>query len=244
MRAITASELLEIWEYGAGQASNQRALQLLEAAFPTTSREALAALSVGERDARMLMLREQLWGPEMVGFAVCPGCRERLELPLNAAEMLAAAGQAAPRELSLSVDGYTTTFRLPTSQDMIAASRSADFDDARLVILERCLISARLGGEPIHANCLPEEVVAEIAQCMEEADPLANIQIRLSCPCCDHRWRAAFDIASFLWKEIEVWARRAVSDVHTLATAYGWSEREVLSLSPVRRQMYLEMVGT
>jgi hypothetical protein len=79
---------------------------------------------------------------------------------------------------------------------------------------------------------------------MEEADPLADIQIRLSCPCCEHRWRASFDIVSFIWTEIEVWVRRVVSDVHTLATAYGWSEREILSLSPLRRQMYLEMAAS
>jgi hypothetical protein len=31
-------------------------------------------------------------------------------------------------------------------------------------------------------------------------------------------------------------------DVHTLASAYGWSESEILSLNPARREFYLEMV--
>jgi hypothetical protein len=48
---------------------------------------------------------------------------------------------------------------------------------------------------------------------------------------------------SFFWNEIEAWACRVLHDVHTLAGAYGWSEREVLRLSPTRRQMYLEMVS-
>ena len=78
---------------------------------------------------------------------------------------------------------------------------------------------------------------------MAEADPLADIQLDLTCPSCERRWRAVFDIVSFLWTEIEVWAWRTLSDVHTLARAYGWSERDILTLSPTRRQFYLEMVG-
>jgi hypothetical protein len=32
-------------------------------------------------------------------------------------------------------------------------------------------------------------------------------------------------------------------DVHALASAYGWSEREILALSDTRRRLYLEMVS-
>jgi hypothetical protein len=78
---------------------------------------------------------------------------------------------------------------------------------------------------------------------MAEADPLADIQIAISCPACAQGWRAAFDILTFLWSEIEAWAWRMLSDVHTLASAYGWCERDILALSPTRRQFYLEMVG-
>ena len=52
-----------------------------------------------------------------------------------------------------------------------------------------------------------------------------------------------FDIVSFFWTELEVWVARVLSDVHTLAQAYGWSEHDILSLSLTRRQCYLEIVG-
>ncbi|HUD55174.1 MAG TPA: hypothetical protein VMR02_08095 [Terracidiphilus sp.] len=42
--------------------------------------------------------------------------------------------------------------------------------------------------------------------------------------------------------QIEARARRLLYEVHTLAAAYGWSEREILSLSAPRRALYLEMV--
>ena len=41
----------------------------------------------------------------------------------------------------------------------------------------------------------------------------------------------------------DAWAQRALSDVHLLATRYGWSEREVLALTPARRARYLAMVS-
>ena len=52
-----------------------------------------------------------------------------------------------------------------------------------------------------------------------------------------------FDIGAFFWSEIDAWAGRILQQVHVLASAYGWSERDVLALSPVRRQLYLGMVG-
>jgi hypothetical protein len=30
-------------------------------------------------------------------------------------------------------------------------------------------------------------------------------------------------------------------DVHALASAYGWREADVLAMSPMRRQVYLEL---
>jgi hypothetical protein len=65
----------------------------------------------------------------------------------------------------------------------------------------------------------------------------------MSCPACQHEWLAMFDILSFFWTEIEAWAYRTLRQVHTLASAYGWREADVLAISAWRRQRYLEMVG-
>ena len=42
---------------------------------------------------------------------------------------------------------------------------------------------------------------------------------------------------------LDAWARATLLDVHLLATAYGWSEPEVLALSALRRRYYLELSG-
>jgi len=69
------------------------------------------------------------------------------------------------------------------------------------------------------------------------------VQLSLTCPACSQSSSAAFDIASFLWTEVEAWARRTLRDVHVLATAYGWREADLLALSPTRRRLYLDMIG-
>ena len=243
MRALSAGELLDVWEAGFAQAPTERALALLAVACPETSRDVLAAISIGQRDAKLLTLREGLWGPRMIGVVVCPGCRERLELNLDTREMLSISQRNQPGEIALSIAEYKMTFRLPTSLDVIAVVEQGAPEGSRVLILRRCLLSAQQGDTRVDSDKLPPEIVAGIAKCMVEADPLADIQLDLTCPSCEHKWRAIFDIVSFIWTEIEVWAWRMLTDVHTLASAYGWCERDILTLSPTRRQFYLDMVG-
>jgi hypothetical protein len=78
---------------------------------------------------------------------------------------------------------------------------------------------------------------------MSRADPQADVRLALTCPACRHQWRSIFDIVTFFWIELDVWARRTLRDVHALARAYGWREADILALSPQRRQCYLEMIS-
>jgi hypothetical protein len=243
MRTLSAAELLSIWEAGFAQAPTGRALALLAAACSETSRDALAALSIGQRDAKLLMLREGLWGREMAAVVPCPACGERLDLALDTREMLANSPREHSGETALDIGEYSMTFRLPTSLDLIAAADEADLEAGRALILHRCMLRAQEEDGPVSTDKLPPEVVASVVGRMADADPLADIQLQLTCPACEHRWKALFDTVSFLWTEIEVWAWQMLSDVHTLAAAYRWSERDILTLSPTRRQFYLEMVG-
>ena len=243
MRALSAPELLGIWERGLTQAPVERALELLAAVYPETSKDSLAVLSVGQRDARLLRLRELLFGSRMAGFVGCPRCGGRLELALEVADLLAGSANEPEAEFSLTAGEYELRVRLPNSHDVAAAASQGDLTATRRTLLNRCLLSASCGGESTTGEHLPQEVVEAAGERMAQADPLADIQVAVACPLCENRWRMAFDIMSFLWSEIEAWACRILRDVHALASAYGWCERDILALSPVRRQFYLEMVG-
>lgn len=243
MRALSAFELLRVWERGLTQTPVQRALTLLAAACPDTSPDALARLSIGQRDARLLTLREWTFGPQMVGLAACPACGARLELSFDVAEIRVTSEVEPGEALSLSVDDHELRFRLPDSLDLAAIAGHEDAVESRRLLLERCLLNTQHDGEKTPSGPLPPDVLEAVVERMARADPQADVQLALACAECGHEWQVGFDIVTFFWSEICVWATRILHEVHILASAYGWREADVLAMSPWRRQFYLEMVS-
>ncbi|MCI0534032.1 MAG: hypothetical protein L0Z50_02270 [Verrucomicrobiales bacterium] len=238
---MSSAELLALWEQGLGQPTVRRAL-LLWSAFTGQPIRELAQLSVGQRDAQLLELRARIFGPQLTSLATCPACGERLELRINIHELRArTTSECGPIQV-LQHEEYEATFRLPTSLDL--AELRADWDAAvnRNRLIELCVVSARRGETEVPVSQLPQATLGAIAQRMAEADPYADIQFTTTCPQCRHQWSALLDIASFLWREIETLAQRLLSEVHLLAATYGWSETEILALSPARRQCYLSLI--
>lgn len=242
-----ASLLLDIWERGQTQPPVQRALALLIAATTESSPEQLASLSIGQRDACLLRLREQLFGPRLSGVVACAQCGERLELTFAVGDVevdaAATAVPAAPAGYSLTVADYTVGFRLPNSLDLLALATADNSPDLPYALLERCIVSVSQDGQPRTIAETPAGVLDAVVQRMAQIDAQADVQLALTCPACDHRWLATFDILSYLWGEIEAWARRTLQEVHLLASVYGWHEQDILALTPWRRQSYLNLIS-
>jgi hypothetical protein len=78
---------------------------------------------------------------------------------------------------------------------------------------------------------------------MGQAEPLADLSLAATCPACGHNWQILFDIVSYFWSEINAWSLRLMREVHSLASAYGWREADILAMSAWRRQRYLELIG-
>ena len=240
MRPLSAAQLLEAWERGLGETRWRRALPLL-AASSDSSTEGVAVLSVGERDRRLLKLREWVFGAELGSVANCESCGERLEWTVDTTSLLTAP--PALTDGAFTHDDYEIAFRLPNTLDLEAVAQSADADVGRAVLLQRCVTSATKSGVEVGAGELPEAVTDALAARMAEVDPQADVQMDLTCPACGHRWQALFDIESFFWTELQSWAQRILSEVHLLACAYGWREKDILELSAWRRQFYLGLVS-
>lgn len=256
MRALSAAELLDVWERAWPQPLAGKALTLLAAASPDARADSLAHSSIGRRDSLLMTLRHVTFGSEVTAIANCPDCNEQLELafdlddirvPLQPEDSLSTADT-----MSLTLEGFEVSFRLPDSLDLLAIASRRDSLEAREALIERCIVrrnSANLASpgariDEAATGWLPEAVLSEIEEQMSKLDPQANVQLALDCPNCHKEWPAPFDILSFLWTEIDAWAARLLADVHTLASAYGWREADVLELSPARRNIYLSMVGT
>ncbi|HTW48324.1 MAG TPA: hypothetical protein VMD92_10255 [Acidobacteriaceae bacterium] len=228
MRALTNPGLLDLWERGSGLHPLDRALLALAAAEPGEPYDALADWPLGRRNAALARLRRECFGSALTGWVACPQCGERLEFSFDMGMLLEEQSETAAQ---LSVDGHS--FRALTSRDL--ASVAAETDEraaARKLLRLSCADKSEFTDDELEA----------LGERLAGADPLAETLLDFDCAACGHQWQEPLDIAAWLWAEIEARARRLLYSVHTLAAAYGWTEREILALSEPRRALYLEMV--
>lgn len=240
MLALNATSLLTAWEQGVSQHPLQRAVRMLALAWPQRTIDEWARVSIGERDRQLLQLRDELFGSKFEAVATCPICNEPLELTFDKRDLLTRGSSEITEWRQLEYAGFEVNYRLPTSADLLEVTSNPG--RARELLLERC-VEARADGVAVAASALPSAAVKLLGEKLAEADPQAEVQIVLDCPACSHQWTMVFDILSYLWGEIDDWAQRLLNDVHGLASAYGWSERDILSMSATRRRLYLELAG-
>jgi hypothetical protein len=244
MRNLAAADVLNVWERGLNESLLHRTMIMLAAALPELSPDDIAQLSIGKRDDYLMLLRERLFGSRLVNTAVCPNCSELMEWDNRISDMRSASHpESSDRHVhTLKLDDYRLDFRLPNSAD-IASLGDIDVAEAAVTkLLKRCVTGVTVDGDDGDIEELPQHVVVALSERIEVLDPQAEIRISLDCPGCQYSWTVLFDVASFLWTEINDWAERMLKAVHTLARAYCWTEKDILKLSPIRRQLYLGLL--
>jgi hypothetical protein len=156
-----------------------------------------------------------------------------MEFEVAVRALLGTFGDPSGKQQTVVVNG--NTFRLPTSRDLAEAARDGDSAKAAMRLLETCHIAG-------HADGWTAEDLEAVGERLAKADPAAELHLELACPVCGEVREESLDPLSFLWSELQAVARRLLLEIHTLASAYGWTEREILSLGELRRSLYLQMV--
>lgn len=232
--------LLSLWEQGQRRAPLDRALLLLWGCAGATDAD-LARWPLGRRDAALLDARVRLFGPQLDATADCPACAARMAFSLRLDDL---AQQALPADDSVQVECSAGRFRLPHSADLAAALRETQ---PRHALALRLRVAGPTPGTPNSPDTpetpIDDQQLATIEAALAAADPAAQIDIGLSCDACGQVFDAPLDIAECLWLDVSRRARQTLDDVHLLASAYGWSEAEVLAVPPARRQHYLQRVS-
>ena len=235
MQALATGELLNAWEQGRSRHPLDRGLLLYALAAPGVEPDTLADRPLGWRNAALLQLRQATFGGRLRAYLDCPQCGGRLEFEHSAADLLAAHPPSAE---PVGVGGWQ--FRPPTSRDLALIADAADVESAAYRLLHSCLVPGA-GDPPSVEELLPW--LDRVEDALEQADPLADISLAFACAICGHAWAGAFDIAHYLWEEVEAQAARLLDEVHVLARAYGWREPEILALTDARRAAYLARVA-
>jgi hypothetical protein len=232
MRALSQTDCLALWESGQGLHPLDQGLLAIQMAFPETRNESVADWPLGRRNRALAELRCALFGRWIRGWSACGACGEKVEFAVDGAEISECATPVS--ETTIQVE--RRSFRLPSSRDLAQIATEDDPDNAALRLLQLCAVS------PDEPAQLSNDELELVGDRISEADPLAEILFHFDCPVCGHSFDRVLDLSSFLWAEIEGRAKRLLLDVYELAASFGWSEGEILSLSPLRRDFYLQMV--
>ncbi|HEY8682661.1 MAG TPA: hypothetical protein VIM06_05775, partial [Rhodanobacter sp.] len=144
MRTPTPAQLLQVWERGSGPSAATCGLLLLGCSCDEYPAEALAALPLGRRDALLLQLRARLFGSEICAVANCPQCAAPVEATFRSDDLLLTSpgSETATLEHVSPAHGVHVQFRLPDSNDLLVLEHCDDADEARQLLLERCVLIA------------------------------------------------------------------------------------------------------
>jgi hypothetical protein len=192
---------------------------------------------LSRRQAALLEMRCATFGRTMLAAVDCPRCTERLEFELDGRALLDMHDKTKNADSSrtaLQIRGLK--FRLPTLADLVSVRSVEGEPAAILALVSRCCLETP-------PETWPQDLIDEVDEHFEAADPLGNLQLTFDCPGCRHTWQQAFNIAQYFWEEIDVRAKTILVQVHRLARAYGWSEKDVLAMNPARRRAYLELIA-
>lgn len=237
---LDAEALLKLWECALGQPAGARDDALLRASFENPE----PVRTLGERNARLMELHARLFGCEIELLSHCPACGTVVQFSGNCEAL---AGQMRPGldnapTHRLETQGHVIEYRLPDSADIAIASGEDGDEKFVQLLLDRCVLGCTREGKNVSVRKLPTSVLDALSQHMETLDPGAGVSFALDCPQCATRWPAPLDIGEMVWHKVRAAAEGVLLDIDALAHAYGWTEREVLHLNPLRRAAYLQIV--
>lgn len=185
----------------------------------------LADLPLAVRDKALLSVLHKTFGPKLALVTDCQECGTELELDLAAAELTAELRTPGPE--TFETGHGTFKLRSLTSRDLADAAA-----------LPEAEIAAFLRNQLTDGN-LPPALIDQIDAQIQVREAQGEITFSLTCAACGAVWSEPFDIAAHVWSEIEAAARRIMDEVAELASAFCWTEPQILALSPVRRAAYL-----
>jgi hypothetical protein len=240
---LTSGDLVAVWEAGQQRHDADRALIVLSHAHPEADWDDLAELPLGQRDGLLMQVRQALFGSKLDIGVRCRRCSERLEFDSSIDELLPPLwAPTGPSRLRIQVADTEIEARPICTRDLARLSPNQPDAEVRRILIESSVLSARTPDGDISAAALPAPALDALAEALTEADPLADIEFQLDCPNCSDRWILIFDIVPFLWRELAQVAQSLLDEVYDLAVHLGWSQSEILSLSPARRAYYLARV--
>lgn len=195
-----------------------------------------AILAAADRDRLLAAIYRDTFGSRIAGTVTCHACGKAFDLDFDLIELQRAL-QPAETPAPVADNGHIAfaladgrRFRLPTGEDEMAVWHLSA-DDALAELLRRCVLK----GDP---NVDPESIQAT----MKAVAPLMDAELDGHCPECGENQAIHFDIQRYLLSALQAEQPRLIQEIHRLATAYGWTLREILDLTRSQRQAHANLI--
>jgi hypothetical protein len=189
---------------------------------------------VGERIGALLGLLRESDGRDSIALALrCTACDAPLEFELPHAALSGLSAAADPIEVPRA-GCEPLTLRVPTGDDLRAWRERRPATRAQAV--QAMLASLRVAGEPRPGDD------ALAADALAGADPLVAFSAACTCPGCGNTMEQEIDLEGLALMRLASRQRALLCEVHALASRYGWTEHEILALTPARRAKYLALI--
>jgi hypothetical protein len=214
------------------------------------NREAVASLTVGDREALLLQLRRLMTGDRMPCIVTCPnaGCGEKMDLDLSIKDLLLPPYNHAQanyrKNCTVNGSSFEFHFRLPTGADQEAVAELGYNAPMGAVksLMRRCIIRSNPNCQKAE-NELPDQVFSELSGYMADLDPQAELALNLKCPYCRKAFSTVLDMTTFFFEEMAGRNQSLYREVHLLALHYHWSEADILAMTADKRRRYLELLS-
>jgi hypothetical protein len=213
-----------------------------ETSGASTNHEQIWNMSVSERIACLIAivaLTEQARSFNAIAQCESTACRKTIEIELPIANLLELRPKENDRTLfNYSVGERPLAFRRPTGRDQ-EVWRNTPFVDleSASVAMARSLLSGP--SDEIDWNAPLLEMVGAA---FEEFDPLASFRVDCYCPHCERTASLPINLQTVCLRRLQHTQRELIYHVDRLATAYGWTEEEIVAIPPSRRQHYLRLI--
>lgn len=199
----------------------------------------LRELSIGDRVALMLHVRQLELGDNLDCTVSCPRCGKVMSTVLSAAKLLDMTHPAPSVSYGLEAGGFYLQVKPLTAQDQDLILTIKEGDDVQQTMARSCILNSDV---PLPEK-LSNEVIEALGLKLEQIDPLSDIVLDLSCLECGDKLHISFNAEDFILQELGISHGDIESEVHWLALHYHWSENEILSLPMQRRRKYISLIN-
>src|SRR5690554_5373011 len=143
-----------------------KTLLLLEFITPETEQVDVGLLSIGQRDTRLLQLRNYLFGSTLHNTTICPECNMKMEWDMDLRDLIIQEvdNSEFASEHSIEVDDFQVRFRLPNSKDILKTLSEDDDKSKTNSLLMNCILEIKSVNGNNKINSIPEKIIRTLAE--------------------------------------------------------------------------------